>query len=82
MANFGTHLAYPQPPRPTDSGVMHAVETARAADGTRNAVVRVARRVIKSMLRAIDEAPFDMAWPPAARPLGMRREFDLRRESR
>ena len=80
MANFGTHFTYPQPPRPTDSGVMFAVETERAAQSAGNAIARFARRVLAGALRAIDEAPFEMAWPPAARPLGMRREFGQTRE--
>ena len=79
MANFGTHLTWPEPPRPTDSGTMYAVETERAARSAGSASVRGARRVLGAMLRAIDEAPFDMAWPPAARPLGMRREFGVPR---
>ncbi len=78
MANFGTHLTWPEPPRPTDSGVLYAVETERAARGAGAAIGRFARRVTRAMLRAIDEAPFDMAWPPAALPLGMRRDFDVR----
>ena len=82
MANFGNHLAYPQPPRPTDSGVMYAVETQRAAHGAGAAIARLARRVTGAMLRAIDEAPFDLAWPPAARPLGMRRDYGLPRDAR
>ena len=82
MANFGTHYAYPQPPRPTDSGIFHAVETQRAATGVAVAITRTARRVLAAMLRAIDEAPLEMAWPPAARPLGMRREFGTVREAR
>jgi hypothetical protein len=82
MANFGNHLTWPQPPRPTDSGVMYTVETERAARGAGRAIVRFARRVTGAMLRAIDEAPFDMAWPPSARPLGMRRDFGLPRETR
>ena len=82
MANFGTHFAYPEPPRPTDSGVMYAVETERAARGAMAAVARTARRVAAAMLRAIDDAPFDMAWPPAARPFGVRRDFGLPRETR
>ena len=80
MANFGTHLTWPQPPRPTDSGVLYAVETERAARSAGASITRLARRMGRAMLRAIDEAPFDMAWPPAARPLGMRREFGLPRE--
>ena len=80
MANFGNHLTWPQPPRPTDSGVLYAVETERAARSAGASITRLARRVGRAMLRAIDEAPFDMAWPPAARPLGMRREFGLPRE--
>lgn len=80
MSNFGTHYAYPQPPRPTDSGVYMAVETRHAADVATSSVTRAVRRVIGAMLRAIDEAPLDMAWPPAARPLGMRREFGITRE--
>ena len=82
MANFGTHYAYPQPPRPTDSGIYMAVETRRAATGVAAAVARTTRRVIGAMLRAIDESPLDMAWPPAARPLGMRRDFGTVRETR
>jgi hypothetical protein len=80
MANFGTHLTWPQPPRPTDSGVMYTVQTERAARGAGNAISRLARRAVAAMVRAIDEAPFDMAWPPASRPLGMRRDFGLPRE--
>ena len=80
MANFGNHLAYPQPPRPTDSGVMYAVETERAARSAGAALASFARRVTGAMLRAIDEAPFDMAWPPSSRPLGMRRDFGVSSE--
>ena len=79
MANFGTHLTWPEPPRPSDSGMMYAVQTERAALGAGAAIVRAARRMMTAMLRAIDEAPFDMAWPPSARPLGMRRDFGLPR---
>ena len=77
MANFGNHFAYPQPPRPSDSGVMFAVETERAANGATSAVARGARRVLNAMLRAIDEAPFDLAWPASARGLTTRRSFNV-----
>lgn len=78
MANFGNHLSWPEPPRPTDSGVLYAIETERAARSAGASIARFARRVGRAMLRAVDEAPFDMAWPPAARPFGLRRDFDVR----
>jgi len=82
MANFGTHFTYPQPPRASDSGVMFAVETERAAKTAGNAVTRFARRVLAGALRAIDEAPFDLAWPASARGLQTRRSYGVTSESR
>ena len=80
MANFGTHFSYPQPPRPTDSGVMFAVETERAAKSAGSSVARFARRAFNAIFRAVDEAPFDLAWPPS--PRAYTRNYLAMREGR
>jgi hypothetical protein len=56
MANFGARLAYP-----------HAeAHDAPAAAGTTTLRGRL-RRVLHTLLRSIDAAPFDLAWPPTYR---------------
>ncbi|MDF1504772.1 hypothetical protein [Roseisolibacter sp. H3M3-2] len=49
VANFGTRLAYPPPRR--------APATGRPPS--------LVRRALRALLRAVDEAPFDLAWPPS-----------------
>ena len=61
MANFGARLAYPAPERhrtPADA-------TAPAAPRT---VAATLRDIAASFLRAIDDAPYHLAWPPTPRP--------------
>ena len=57
MANFGTRLAHPLP---------EAHESAPAAPGApTTGVIAALRRALRGVLRAIDHAPFDLAWPPS-----------------
>ena len=57
MANFSTRLAYPP----------SAGRPARAAAPTGTGIGARLRRVLHALLRSIDEAPFDLAWPPSHR---------------
>ena len=62
MSNFGTRLAYPvehTAPRRADT---------TATTGTKG----FAARVIAALTRALDEAPFDLAWPPSPRSYARR----------
>ena len=54
MSNFGARLAYP-----------HARTPVAPADTT--TLRGRLRRVLHALLRSIDEAPFDLAWPPTYR---------------
>ena len=62
MANFGTRLAHPRP---------EALESAHAAPlaapATTRGVMAALRRALRGLLRSIDDAPFDLAWPPSYR---------------
>lgn len=60
MSNFGTRLAYP-----TDD-LAPPSRTDAAKPG-------LLARITAALSRAIDEAPFDLAWPPSARPYQRRR---------
>jgi hypothetical protein len=65
MANFGVRLAYPHatPPRRAARAVLGARSRARLA-------ARL-RRAVDGMLRAIDDAPYGLAWPGS--PSGLSR---------
>ena len=58
MANFGTRLAHPRP---------EAHVRAHAAPATPTGVMAALRRALRGLLRSIDDAPFDLAWPPSHR---------------
>jgi hypothetical protein len=62
MANFGTRLAHPLPE------ALASTRTA-AASGASTGVRARLRRVLQRVLHAIDDAPFDLAWPPSYRRL-------------
>jgi hypothetical protein len=60
MANFGTRLAHPLPE------ALASTRTAPApARGAGTGVLARLRRVLHGLLHAIDDAPFDLAWPPS-----------------
>ena len=61
MANFGARLAYPRHTAPAA-----APATAPATITTRSLGARL-RRAVRALLRSIDDAPFDLAWPPTYR---------------
>ena len=66
MANFGVHYAYPLPERLPTAPARLAVAPARGGSRTLPArAAAVVRRVAAAALRALDEAPFDLAWPPS-----------------
>jgi hypothetical protein len=60
MSNFGTRLAYP-----TDD----------LAPPSRDRVAKqgLLARITAALSRAIDEAPFDLGWPPSPRTYERRR---------
>lgn len=60
MANFGNHLAYP-----TDT--MQARQAGVPTDAQLTSRPGLLGRVFRALSRAIDEAPFDLAWPPSPR---------------
>src|SRR5512145_315296 len=68
MANFGVRFATPAPAR---RPVMPAVTVTGATDGRPRSMsaraLALAGRVMRGLLRAIDDAPFDLAWPPSPR---------------
>jgi hypothetical protein len=64
MANFGTRLAYP---RPEAHERAHAAPLDVTAPAATTGVVAALRRALRSLLHAIDDAPFDLAWPPSYR---------------
>ena len=66
MANFGARLAAPLPPRrlATPHG------TAQVDGRSRSMASRAlafARLVVRGALQALDDAPYDLAWPPSPR---------------
>jgi hypothetical protein len=65
MSNFGTRLAYPverTAPRRADANTASATTRAQG----------FAARVLAALTRALDEAPFDLAWPPSPRSYARR----------
>jgi hypothetical protein len=56
MANFGARLAYP-----------HARTHEASAPAVTTTLRGRLRRVLHALLRSIDDAPFDLAWPPTYR---------------
>ena len=62
MANFGTRLAHP---RPDALASAHSVPV--DATGMSTGPIARLRRALRSLLRSIDDAPFDLAWPPTYR---------------
>ena len=62
MANFGTRLAYPRPE------ALASTEAAPvAATSTSTGPLARLRRALRGLLRSLDDAPFDLAWPPSYR---------------
>jgi hypothetical protein len=60
MANFSVRFAYPvDAPHPAAD---HGLRGRRAA---RRGLAAGLRRLARHLFRAIDEAPFDLAWPPS-----------------
>ncbi len=64
MANFGTRLAHPRPDAPAR---VRSAPSGLATPGTGTGVVAALRRALRALLRSIDDAPFDLAWPPTYR---------------
>ena len=64
MANFGTRLAYP---RPEGHASAPAAPLGVATPATPTGVMAALRRALRGLLRSIDDAPFDLAWPPSYR---------------
>ncbi len=64
MANFGTRLAHP---RPDAHERAHAAPRGVATPAAATGVMAALRRVLRGLLRSIDDAPFDLAWPPSYR---------------
>ena len=68
MANFGIRFAAPPPARrlATPHGTMeHPV--AGLPRGMAARTLALAQRVIRGALQALDDAPYDLAWPPSPR---------------
>jgi hypothetical protein len=64
MANLGTRLAHPLP------DALASTRTATvAAPGASTGLLARLRRALQRLLYAIDDAPFDLAWPPSYRRL-------------
>jgi hypothetical protein len=70
MANFGVRLAYPFPSSHA-TPAPHAAAAAPAFSGTTARLAVRLRRVLHGLLRAIDEAPYGLAWTPS--PSGLSR---------
>ena len=67
MANFGTRLAHPRPDAPARVRSAPSGLATRATPATGTGVVAALRRALRALLRSIDDAPFDLAWPPTHR---------------
>ena len=66
MANFGARLAAPLPPRrlATPHGT---VQVDRRPPSVLARALAFARRAVHGALQALDDAPYDLAWPPSPR---------------
>ena len=64
MANFGTRLAHPRPDAPAR---VRRAPSSPATPETGSGVLAALRRALRALLRSIDDAPFDLAWPPTYR---------------
>ena len=64
MANFGARLAHPLPDAPPR---VPSAPSGLAAPETGTGVLAALRRALRALLRSIDDAPFDLAWPPTYR---------------
>jgi hypothetical protein len=62
VANFGTRLAHPCPEALASTRTA-SVATTGASTGVRARL----RRALQRLLHALDDAPFDLAWPPTHR---------------
>jgi hypothetical protein len=68
MANFGTRLGYPLPSGfPAAHPHPQRGTFALRRRPTRVRALRALRRLTAPFLRALDQAPLDLAWPPSPR---------------
>ena len=68
MANFGIRLAAPPPARrlTTPHGALDRVVAERPL-GILARAISLVRRGARAALQALDDAPYDLAWPPSPR---------------
>ena len=68
MTDLGARLGFPHPsPRPVEPRRADATLADATGDDMTARVAARVRRVWRGFVRLVDQAPFDLAWPPTHR---------------